>query len=188
MLATAWAAIGLGGIGARKGRIAGHAQAGGGKCCLDQIDQIAARSGPVAVAQHDIRACARARCGFDGLMRHGMAVNQQGLSGLQARLGHKGSQLVMVGVPDLHQPRGGVRAFQLAAIDGPAIGHDTRDHAKARGHARIDGTFADPFDQGRVQLIGAAVQIDIGARIGGGQKWCTQLGGRCKQLIYKGIF
>ena len=94
----------------------------------------------------------------------------------------------MIGRPAIvDAPHHLIRA-QLAAIDRLAARDDTRNDAKARGHARVVACGPKPLDHRGVKLIRAAIQIDIGARAARGQKGGAQRRRAIQQVVDKGIF
>jgi hypothetical protein len=94
---------------------------------------------------------------------------------------------LVIGPPIAVDARLSLGKRDLAGIDRLAIGHHTRDDPETRGDARIVALTADTFDQGRVKLVCAAVEIDEGARRTGPEKRCARARGAVKQLIDKGI-
>ena len=55
----------------------------------------------------------------------------------------------------------------FAAVNRAPIGHNARDHPQPRCDARTVSDSPHTIDQGWIQLIRTAIQIDEGARRGG---------------------
>ena len=183
------ATVGLRDIGPGKGGVAGGAKASGGEGGFDAVHHVAGGGGAEAVAQHHIRAgVAGAGMGFDRLVRHGVAVDQDGLTKLRKAFIHKAFQRGMVGVPDVADAVFGLGPWEFAAIDGAATRHDAGDDAKARGDAGVVGGAVDAFDHRGVEFVGGAVEVEIGARDAGGEQGRAVQGGGGKEAVYEGVF
>ncbi len=80
---------------------------------------------------------------------------------------------------------------QATPIDVLAIGHDLRNGAEARRdahRARVGEAGNRPVDQARVELIGFAVDVEIGARVTGMDERNPAFGGGREQEIDEGVF
>ena len=157
-------AVALRDIGARKGAVAPDAQPFTLEGGSHLIDQPRLGRGAIAIPQNHLRT-ARAET-VQRLARHRMHVDQNRPPEFRLRLRHQPFKRVVIRRPDPRDPRLGLGAGELAAIDRPASRHHPRDHAKPghdprapmRRHAQI-------LDHACIQLIRAAIEVDIGPRI-----------------------
>ncbi len=84
----------------------------------------------------------------------------------------------------------GLGEGELAVVDLAPLRHQPGDGAQPRGHPR--GAGPRELRQGvgehrRVQLIGLAVHIDVGARIPGQQQAAAMGGRRLQQVVDQGV-
>ena len=188
MAATRRTAIGLGDIGPGKGRVARHFQPGAPKRRFDPVDDVAVGRSAETVPQNHLRTPPAApRDGIHRLMRHRVAIHQDRLAELRMGLVELRPERRMIGLPIGFDPPLGFAARQLAQIDRLPIGHHPGDHTQPRSHARVVPAGPHPVDQRRVQFIRPPVEIDKRPRSTGADERRAHLGGRCKQLIDKGI-
>ena len=173
----------------RKGRIADHAQALAQEPVLQRIEHLTGGRCAEPVAQHHLGApLTGAGHGIQRLMRHGMEIQKHRLAKPRLRGAHQPIERRMIGLPDLRDARLGLGAGDLAAINRAPIGHDTGNHPQPRRYARRLHHAAHALDHAGVKLIGAAVQIDPGARIFRRDQGRAQCGSGADQLIHIGVF
>ena len=80
---------------------------------------------------------------------------------------------------------------QASPVDVLAIGHDSRNGAEARRDAHRAGvgeTGNRPVDQARVELIGFAIDVEIGARITGMDERNPAFGRGLEEEIDESVF
>src|SRR6056297_156498 len=71
----------------------------------------------------------------------------------------------------------------LAAIDRPPVRDDARDDAEPGAHARIVRRATYTLDEGRIELVGGAVEIKIGPWRARSQKRCAMERRRAEKLV-----
>ena len=140
-----------------------------------------------AIAQHDIDAIlARRKHMLRGARRHGMAVDQQHLSGLGHDLAEQRGEGAVIGHVDLIDAPHGLREVQTPAIDFLAFGDHAGDRAQPAGDpgrrgVHISRKFAG--EHAGVELIGFPVHIDVAARRMGAQHGCAVVDAGPEQLV-----
>ena len=189
MLPPGRAAIGLGDIGPREGRIARHHEPRVDEGRFDPVDHLAPRCRAKTIPQHDIGPPhPTARHAVHRLMRHGMAIDQHRLAMAAMRPAQQLLQFRVIGPPVAVDSQLRLFLGQFAAINRPAIGHHAGNHPQPRGHARVMPLPRNAFDDRRIQLLRRAIEVDIGPRGPGFDKRSAMQRCAVEQEINKGIF
>ncbi len=107
-----------------------------------------------------------------------------------ARFVEELSQGQMIGPVHRLDTASGLGEGELAVVDLAPLGHQAGDGAEARGHPRgacAGEVWQVVLEHRRVELIGLAVHIDVGARVAGEQQAAAVPRGGLDQLVDQGV-
>ena len=159
---------------------------------MRQFGDGAAAGTAVAVAEYDVATFARRqRVERTAGRRHRVAIDQQANAEPRPRRLHEVAQGLVVGRVKLIDAPLGVVEPESAPVDAGAVGNDLGDGAETGGQPRRGGGDVigkRVVEHGRIELVGLAVDIDIGAREMRLQQRRAELGDGAEYLVDEGVF
>ena len=192
MAAKTRLAVALGGETARIRLIPQNPQPLASKPTLRGIDQAWRASLAMVVPQDDVDPLvAVTNANARGRGWHRMGIDQKGRAKEAVSLLDQTRQGSVVGPPAGLKPTLDFVGWNTATIDGLAACGHAWDHAQARCHTRrpmVERTWQGPFKHPRIELIGLAIGVDIGAWETSRKQWNAQGGRGGEQLVHEGVF
>ena len=153
-----------------------HIVAETAQATLQGVDDPRVATGPETVAEHEIDSALFSARVEGGIARedrrHGMAVDQQGRAEPPSRAGDQRLQGGVIGLVESLDAPQSLGRLEFARINLVRVGDDPAGSSESRRDAersRVGEIWKRVLEHARIEFVGLAVQIEIGARKSGAQ-------------------